>query len=127
MSSQKIIYATLCFLLFIYGSNVMAQKPVLISIQNADVASGSGLSEDPVVSGATILTITDEDPSPSISINGATVVEGNSGFPIRSFTLATVSGKPISVMLTSALDGDSDQRLQFELHDSKYLCGCYTQ
>lgn len=28
----------------------MAQKPVLISIRNADVASGSGISEDPVVS-----------------------------------------------------------------------------
>src|SRR6185503_12898920 len=40
----------LCFLLFIYRTSVMAQKPVLISIQNADVASGSGLSEDPVVS-----------------------------------------------------------------------------
>jgi len=97
----------------------MAQKPVLISIQNADVASGSGLSEDPVVSGATILTITDEDPSPSISINGATVVEGNSGFPIRSFTLATVSGKPISVMLTSALDGDSHLIARAPVH-----CDC---
>ncbi|HKR12037.1 MAG TPA: Calx-beta domain-containing protein [Pyrinomonadaceae bacterium] len=30
--------------------NVMAQKPALISVQSNDVASGSGLSEDPVVS-----------------------------------------------------------------------------
>ena len=38
-----------CFL-FMYGSNVMAQKPVLVSVQAADVASGNTASEDPVVS-----------------------------------------------------------------------------
>jgi hypothetical protein len=48
MFPRKFIY--LGFLLFICGLNAMAQKPVLISVQNADVASGSGLSEDPVVS-----------------------------------------------------------------------------
>src|SRR4026208_1025382 len=48
MFPRKFIYVG--FLLFICGLNAMAQKPVLISIQNADVASGSGLSEDPVVS-----------------------------------------------------------------------------
>lgn len=52
MSFQKLLVAAISavFLPFIYASNVMAQKPVLISIQDADVASGSGLSEDPVVS-----------------------------------------------------------------------------
>ncbi|HSE18282.1 MAG TPA: hypothetical protein VLB46_14590 [Pyrinomonadaceae bacterium] len=51
MFPRKFIYATffLCFLVLIYASYAMAQKPVLISVQGADVASGSGLSEDPVV------------------------------------------------------------------------------
>lgn len=53
---------------------------------------------------AAILTLTDDDPPPSISINDATVVEGNSGTPQRSFTLtlSAVSGKPITVNLTAS-------------------------
>ena len=52
MTSQKLSLAafSLVFLLFTYASNVMAQKPVLITVQGADVASGNSLSEDPVVS-----------------------------------------------------------------------------
>ena len=52
MFSRKINLAALCvgFLLFTYASSVMAQKPVLVSIQGADVASPSSRSEDPVVS-----------------------------------------------------------------------------
>src|SRR4030095_13064858 len=52
MSFRKSILVGFCFgfLLFMHGSNVMAQKPALISIQGADVASPSLLSEDPVVS-----------------------------------------------------------------------------
>jgi len=52
---------------------------------------------------AAILTITDDDAPPSISINDATVVEGNSGAPVRSFTLtlSAASGKPIAVNVTS--------------------------
>jgi hypothetical protein len=73
-------------------------ETVLLTLSdfNATGTSAGSLS-------ATILTITDDDPPPSISINDATVVEGNSGFPIRTFTLtlSAVSGKPISVMLTS--------------------------
>ena len=42
---------SLSFVLFACGSNVMAQKPILVSIQNTDLASGNSLSEDPVVSG----------------------------------------------------------------------------
>jgi len=41
---------SLSFVLFAYDSNVLAQKPILVSIQNADVASGNSTSEDPVVS-----------------------------------------------------------------------------
>lgn len=54
--------------------------------------------------GASILTLTDDDPPPSISINDATVVEGNSGAPLRSFTLtlSAASSKPIAVNLTSS-------------------------
>lgn len=53
---------------------------------------------------ATILTLTDDDAPPTISINDATVVEGSSGAPLRSFTLtlSAASGKPISVRLTSS-------------------------
>lgn len=52
---------------------------------------------------ATILTITDDDAPPSISINDATVVEGSSGAPVRSFTLtlSAPSDKPIDVHMTS--------------------------
>ena len=52
---------------------------------------------------ASILTITDDDPPPAISISDATVVEGNGGFTVVSFTLtlSAVSGKPISVNLTA--------------------------
>lgn len=53
---------------------------------------------------ASILTITDDDAPPSISINDATVVEGSSGAPVRSFTLtlSAASAKPIAVNLTSS-------------------------
>lgn len=53
---------------------------------------------------AAVLTVEDDDPPPSISINDATVVEGSSGAPVRSFTLtlSMVSAKPISVNLTSS-------------------------
>src|SRR6201991_4273377 len=52
MSLQKLFVAVISvvFLHFIFASNVMAQRPVLISLQKTDVASGSGTSEDPVVS-----------------------------------------------------------------------------
>jgi hypothetical protein len=49
MSNRKFILAAFVCLLM-YGPNVMAQKPVLITVQGADVASGNSLSEDPVVS-----------------------------------------------------------------------------
>jgi hypothetical protein len=63
---------------------------------------------------ATILTVTDDDPPPSISINDATVVEGNSGFPVYSLTLmlSAVSGKPITVTLTSS-PGTATQDLDY--------------
>ncbi|HXQ74816.1 MAG TPA: Calx-beta domain-containing protein [Pyrinomonadaceae bacterium] len=53
---------------------------------------------------ASILTLADDDAPPSISINDATVVEGSSGAPVRSFTLtlSAASGKPIAVNLTSS-------------------------
>lgn len=53
---------------------------------------------------ASILTITDDDPPPAISISDTTVVEGNSGLTVGSFTmtLSAVSGKPISVTLTAS-------------------------
>ena len=53
---------------------------------------------------AAVLTLADDDAPPSISINDATVVEGNSGFPVHSvtLTLSAVSGKPITVNLTSS-------------------------
>ena len=52
MTSRKFILAafSIGFLLLISCSNVLAQKPALISIQAANVASPSTLSEDPVVS-----------------------------------------------------------------------------
>lgn len=52
---------------------------------------------------ASILTIADDDAPPSISIADATVVEGNSGAPVRSFTLtlSAASGKPIAVNVSS--------------------------
>jgi Tol biopolymer transport system component len=52
MRLQKLLVAAISavFLPFIYSANVLAQKPLLISVQGADVASGSGTSEDPVVS-----------------------------------------------------------------------------
>jgi Calx-beta domain/WD40-like Beta Propeller Repeat len=74
-------------------------ETVLLTLSdfNATGASAGSLS-------ATILTLTDDDPPPSISINDATVVEGNSGFSVRSFTLtlSAVSGKPITVNLTTS-------------------------
>jgi hypothetical protein len=64
---------------------------------------------------ATILTITDDDAPPAISISDATVVEGNSGFPVRTttLTLSAVSGKPISVGLTS-LSGTAIQNSDYQ-------------
>ena len=52
MNLRKSILAacSLCFLLLICVSNAIAQKPVLVSVQSGDIASASGLSEDPVVS-----------------------------------------------------------------------------
>jgi Calx-beta domain/WD40-like Beta Propeller Repeat len=50
MSSRIFTLAAFICVLFMSGPNVMAQKPVLVSIQHADVASGGSLSEDPVVS-----------------------------------------------------------------------------
>lgn len=63
---------------------------------------------------ASILTITDEDPPPAISISDATVVEGNSGLTLHSLTLtlSAVSGKPISVNL-SALGGTAGPTTDF--------------
>ncbi|HEU4930762.1 MAG TPA: Calx-beta domain-containing protein [Pyrinomonadaceae bacterium] len=53
---------------------------------------------------ASILTITDNDSPPAISISDATIVEGNNGLIAGSFnlTLAAVSGKPVSVTLTQS-------------------------
>lgn len=74
-------------------------ETVLLTLSdfNATGASFGSLS-------ATILTITDDDAPPSISINDTTVAEGNSGAPVRSFTLTLsgASGKPISVNLASS-------------------------
>src|SRR5215207_8459450 len=51
MPSRNFIIAAFSFsLLFLFGPTVLAQKPVLISMQAADVASPTSLSEDPVVS-----------------------------------------------------------------------------
>lgn len=46
----------------------------------------------------TLLTITDDDPPPSVSIDDVTVNEGNSGTSFANFTasLSNVSGKPVS-------------------------------
>jgi hypothetical protein len=73
-------------------------ETVLLTVSdfNAVGASAGSLS-------ASILTITDDDAPPSISVSDATVVEGNSGSAIRSFTLtlSAVSGKPITVLVAS--------------------------
>jgi hypothetical protein len=47
----------------------------------------------------TLLTITDDDPPPSISIDDIVVLEGNSGTSLATFTLtlSKISGKTISV------------------------------
>jgi hypothetical protein len=56
-----------------------------------------------------ILTIIDDDPSPSLSINDATVTEGNSGTTNALFTvtLSTASGQQISVNYSTA-DGTAN-------------------
>jgi LmbE family N-acetylglucosaminyl deacetylase len=51
-----------------------------------------------------ILTITDDDPSPTIAINDVTITEGNSGSvnAVFTVTLSTVSGRAVTVTYVTA-------------------------
>ena len=65
----------------------------------------------------TTVTITDDDPTPSLSVNDAAVAEGNSGSPALVFTvtLSAVSGRSVTVnYATSPKHGD--RRCGLHLH-----------
>ena len=66
---------------------------VLSNATNATIADGTGVG-----------TITDDDPQPELSINDATVAEGNSGTVVATFTvtLSSVSGRTVTVNYASA-------------------------
>ncbi len=66
---------------------------------NATIADGSGLG-----------TITDDDLAPTLSVNDASVTEGNAGTTTATFTvtLSAASGKTVTVGWTTA-DGDATQ------------------
>ena len=66
---------------------------VLSNPTNATIADGTGVG-----------TITDDDPQPELSINDATVAEGNAGTVDATFTvtLSSVSGRTVTVNYASA-------------------------
>ena len=70
----------------------------LTGATNATIADGTG-----------VVTITDNDPLPSLSINDVTIVEGNSGGKTATLTvtLSAASGKDISVDY-STIDGTAN-------------------
>lgn len=75
---------------------------------NASGAAAGSLS-------STILTITDDDPPPSISVNDIEVTEGNSGVTLATFTLtlSQVSGKTVSVNLSTVPGGTASSGVDY--------------
>lgn len=70
-----------------------------LTLSDFNASSGTAGSLD-----MTLLTLTDDDPPPSVSINDVEVNEGNSGMSVANFTLnlSNVSGKPISLSVSAA-------------------------
>ncbi len=78
----------------------MDEPNEIVSIVLSDFAAGSL----PGSLSMTLLTISDDDPPPLVTINDVAVNEGNSGTTVATFTLSlsTPSGKPISVDVADA-------------------------
>ncbi|GAF91433.1 unnamed protein product, partial [marine sediment metagenome] len=76
-------------------------ETITLTLSNADNATIGGVN-------SATLTILDDDPSPSLSINDVSVVEGNSGSvnTVFSVTLSAASSKPITVEYGTA-DGSA--------------------